>query len=439
MKTRISYPVPRVPGLIVWFVVFIAVFGLACQPETQTKVVEPSAPVAAEAEVLKPSAPAETETKAVEPSTPVEAETTTVGPAATAEIDTNAVEPNAPAEIAAEPDKIGIAVTVNGVDITEAALEVRVAPELKKISERVPPMFAEPYKRQRIQQVLEGMIIEQLLNEQVRTRKIVVTEEEVTEQIEEMASQQELSVEDLKQLVEARGQSFDEVKHRIYRGMGYQKLMEAQFADRINVTEDDAKKYYSENKSKFETSEQVRASHILIKLDTSDPNTDPNEAKADAKAKAHDLLKQVRDGADFAELAKVNSDCPSGARGGDLNFFGRRQMVPPFEKAAFELEVGQVSDIVETQFGYHIIKLTGRKDAGITTFEQARDDIFDMLTQEKQGELAKQYVESLKAEANIVYPAGKEPKSSNITTTPTKQIPAKPEETAPPKDKAAVE
>jgi len=114
-------------------------------------------------------------------------------------------------------------------------------------------------------------------------------------------------------------------------------------------------------------------------------------------------------------------------------------MVPPFEKAAFELEVGQVSDIVETQFGYHIIKLTGQKDAGVTTFEQARDDIFDMLTQEKRGELAKQYVESLKAEANIVYPAGKEPKSSNITTAPAKQIPAKPGETAPPKDKATVE
>ncbi|KKM69071.1 hypothetical protein LCGC14_1454510, partial [marine sediment metagenome] len=226
MKTRISYPVPRVPGPIVWFVVFIAVFGLACQPETQTKVVEPkpvenglgepSAPVAAEAEVLKPSAPAETETKAVEssapvaaeaevlkpgapagteteavePSTTAEAETTTVGPAAPAEIDTNAVEPNAPAEIAAEPDKIGIAVTVNGVDITEAALEARVAPELKKINKRVPPMFAEPYKRQFIQRALEAMIIEQLLNEQVRTRKIVVTEEEVTEQVEEMASQQ---------------------------------------------------------------------------------------------------------------------------------------------------------------------------------------------------------------------------------------------------------
>ncbi|RKY25347.1 MAG: hypothetical protein DRP62_01485 [Planctomycetota bacterium] len=120
-------------------------------------------------------------------------------------------------------------------------------------------------------------------------------------------------------------------------------------------------------------------------------------------AKTRELLKQIKDGADFATLAKANSSCPSAQKGGDLGFFSRGRMVPAFEKAAFELKVGQVSDIVETQFGYHIIKLTDRKDAVVKTFEQAKDDIIKMLAQKKQGELVKEYIDSLKAKANIAY------------------------------------
>jgi peptidyl-prolyl cis-trans isomerase C len=90
-------------------------------------------------------------------------------------------------------------------------------------------------------------------------------------------------------------------------------------------------------------------------------------------------------------------------------------MVPPFENAAFALKVGQVSDIVESQFGYHIIKVTDHKDPNLITFDKAKEDIVRMLTQQKQGELALQYVESLKANAKIVYTPGKEPAPQDIT------------------------
>ncbi|MFA5240307.1 MAG: peptidylprolyl isomerase [Phycisphaerae bacterium] len=323
---------------------------------------------------------------------------------------TPAAEPNKPAEATAD----SVAVTVNGVDIKESQIDAELAPQLQKMASQLPPAFIEQYKKQLQQQVVEKMVIEQLLDEKVKAAKIDITDEEATERIKEIASQQQppLSMEDFRALLDAAGQSFDDVKTRIKKGLGYQKLMEAQWAGKINVKEEDAKKYYDENKKEFEIPEQVRASHILITPKTTDPNADPNTAKAAAKAKAEDLLKQIKDGADFAELAKANSDCPSSKQGGDLDFFGKGQMVPAFEEAAFALKTGEVSDVVETQFGYHIIKATDRKEAGVIPFEQAKEDIIKMLTQTEQAKLAEAYVASLKAEAKIVYPPGKEPQAS---------------------------
>jgi peptidyl-prolyl cis-trans isomerase C len=343
---------------------------------------------------------------------------------------TDPPKPDAPAETTAD----SIAVTINGVDILESQIEIEVKSQLKRMAKQVPPTFAEQYKKQLRQQTLEKIIIEELLDQMVKAEKIVVTDEDVTNQLREVASQQQpsLSLEDFKALIEAHGQSLDQVKQQIRKGLGYQKLMQAQFADRMNVTEDDARKYYSENKKAFETPKQVRASHILIKPDTTDTGADTNEAKAKAKAKAEDLRRQIKSGAAFAELAKANSSCPSSAKGGDLGFFGKGQMVPAFEKAAFELNVGQVSDIVETQFGYHIIKVTDRKDAGVTTFEQAKDDLIASLKATKQSKLAKEYIGSLKAKAKIVYPPGKEPKTP---PSPPIMAPSRPRPTPQPKER----
>lgn len=322
-----------------------------------------------------------------------------------------AAEPNAADKTVVEPNETAIAVTVDGFDITEGQVEASIETQLERISKQRPPAFVQQYKKQLMQQATDRMVVEHLLDEAVKAANIEVNDQEVIDHIKKIAAQQQppLSLEEFKQLISAYGKSFDEAKEQIHKGLGYQKLMEAQFAGKINVAEDDAKKYYSENTKQFEMPEQVRASHILIKPDVTDPNIDPNQAKAKAKRKAEDLLKQIKEGADFAELAKANSACPSAEKSGDLGFFSKGQMVPAFEKAAFGLKTGQVSDIVETQFGYHIVKLTDRKEAGVMPFEQVKDRILEMLKQDKQSQLAKEYVESLKAKAKIVYPVGKEP------------------------------
>lgn len=395
------------PRGLVWLVTFVVAFGLACQPQdeskTKTPPAEPAAKTVAEApveETTEAIAEPPAETEVVEPTVPPEAP---AEPPAEAEV----VKPTAPAEAEVQ-DLNAVAVTVNGVGITEGQVEALLKPQLEKLAAKLPPAFIQQYKKRLRQETMDRLVVEELLNEEVKKARIAVAEEEVTDQLKQMASQQNLSLEDLKALIKASGKSFDEVKQRIQRGLGYQELLERQWAGKINVTLKDANSYYSKNQKQFETPEQVRASHILIKSNTSDPNTDPNQAKA--KAKAEGLHKQIEAGADFAELAKANSDCRSAAQGGDLGLFGRGQMVPAFEKAAFAMDVNEVSYIVETQYGFHIIKLTDRKDASTLPFEQAKGDIISGLTQQKQNELAMEYVESLKAGANIVYPPSKEPK-----------------------------
>lgn len=331
------------------------------------------------------------------------------GPEETTSVDL--VEP-APAETSSS----SVVVTVNGVEITEGDVDKMVEPQLAMMAGQAqgrPPEQIEQMEKMFRQQAVDRLIIEQLLSEKAKQANIVITDEQMDKRIEEIASTQEppMTVEEFKQKLIDLGEDYDQVKDEIRKGYLFQTVIGAQIGDKANVTIEDANQYYEQSRSRYSVPEQVKASHILIKPDTTDPNTDPNEAKAEAKAKAEELLKQIKAGADFAELAKANSDCPSAERGGDLGFFSRGRMVPAFEDAAFALEVGQLSDIVESRFGYHIIKATDRKDAETKTFEQVKDEVVQQLTQAKQRELVRQYIESLKAEANIVYQPGKEPQA----------------------------
>ena len=377
--------------VLIIVVMALAVCGSSCK-QKQSEQADTNIPQPAQTKIE-----AETKTEAV---TKAEAETTT-----------NLVEPTAP-----EEPVESVAVTVNGFDITEAEVQKIIQPQLERMAQQnkqLPPNFAQAFEKQIRQQILDKMVIMRLLEEKVKENNIVVTDEEVTRQIEMIASAQRppLSLEKLQSIVESQGFAFDDWKNEVRKQLGQQKLLKSQLPETINITEEDAKKYYDENPTQFVTKEQVRASHILIKPNE-EIGADPNQAKAQAKAKAEDLLKQIKEGADFAALAKANSDCPSAEKGGDLSFFGKGQMVPHFEKAAFAMETGKVSDIVETRFGYHIIKVTDRKEAGTTSFEQAKAGLIQQLTQKKQAELTKKYIDSLKAAANIVYPPGKEPTSS---------------------------
>ena len=257
---------------------------------------------------------------------------------------------------------------------------------------------------------LDGLITEALLDAEIKRLDIQPpTPEELDKEMEKIAAFNNWTMEEFLEKVKESGQTIEEVKERYKKPMTYSKLLYSLHPDECKVTDEEVKQYYDSNPNQYNLAERVRASHILIKPDTSDPNADPNETKAAAKAKAEVLLKQVKEGADFAELAKENSACNSAPRGGDLGFFKRSDMTAPFEEAALSLEVGQISDVVETEFGFHIIKVTDKQEAKVTSFDEARERILATLRRQKENRIGLQYLSELKAKAKIEYPEGKGP------------------------------
>lgn len=165
----------------------------------------------------------------------------------------------------------------------------------------------------------------------------------------------------------------------------------------ITVTDEEIKKFYDENKAGLGEEPQVKASHILIGVDSS---ATP-EVKAKAKEKAEAILKELKAGKDFAAAAKADSTCPSKDQGGDLGFFGKGQMVPQFEQTAFALKPGEISEVVETQFGYHIIKLTEKKAAEAPQFDELKEKIATFLKGQKTQKAVYDYVTKLRKETKV--------------------------------------
>ena len=199
--------------------------------------------------------------------------------------------------------------------------------------------------------------------------------------------------EDYKKALDAQGITEVQFRKELEKGAKVNKLVEQACAGVADPTEDEVAKFYEAHKAEFVVPHQVLCQHILVK------------GSDDA---ALDKIKAIRErivggGADFAEEAKKNSDCPSGQEGGSLGWFGRGMMVPEFDKVAFEMKKGEVSGVVSTQFGYHIIYKADEKGGGQQTLVDVHDQVKDLLRHEARGRAMDAFVAELRANAKIEY------------------------------------
>lgn len=332
--------------------------------------------------------------------------------------DAPATPPAPPATPPPSPSADKVLVTVNGKTITEGEFNETFQEVLAQQArgQQVPDAVVQQMRTQMGPQILNSMIDAKLLDGAAEADNITVTDAELTKEMEKSLEifllRNNLSREEFAQQVKQNtGMEMDAfIKSRIQSKAFHQALMQAKLIEKTYPEEfeispaDVLSRYERDKEQVYSKPELVRASHILILTE----NADTPEKKADAKARAEAVLADAKKpDADFAALAKEKSEGPSAPRGGDLGFFPRTgAMVEPFAAAAFALQPGQISDVVETKFGYHVIKVTDRKPATTISLEQVNNAINTELTNEKIAALRPKMIAKLRENATINYAPG---------------------------------
>jgi len=281
---------------------------------------------------------------------------------------------------------------VNGQDVKRADFE--------RMVDTIQRRAGQPIPAERRDEILRGaldqLVVYTLLSQECQTRQIKADPTEIDQRVQQLRGQFP-DEQAFSKALKDRGLTLDSLKHDAQVDLSVNKLMDAEMSTQPAATDQQAKDFYDKNPDRFKQGESVRASHILIHVKEGADAAARKKAKAEIDA----VLKQVRAGGDFAKLAQEHSQDGSAAQGGDLNYFTKGQMVPAFEQVAFSLKPGQVSDVVQTQFGYHIIKVTDHKPARTVPFEEASGQIKQFLTQQHQQQHADEFITALKKKSKI--------------------------------------
>jgi peptidyl-prolyl cis-trans isomerase C len=301
----------------------------------------------------------------------------------------------APAAKPAEPPKPvpetipPVVARVNGLDVPKSDFDRLVKQMEMQAGQPVPPNRRDEVYRA----VLEQLVTYTALVHETKARKIDVTPAEAKQVSDAKIAELRQQIPDPKAFNKAladRNMTLERLRADIRNDIAINKMMQAEVANAPAVSDADVREFYDKNPNEFSG---LRASHILIR-----PTGFDEDSKKKAKAQAEDILKQARAGGDFAELARKHSADGSAQQGGDLGFFTKGSMVPAFADAAFALKPGEISNVVETQFGFHIIKAVERKDVPM---EEATTKIREFLTAKRRDERQQAFVSEVKNRSRI--------------------------------------
>jgi len=286
-------------------------------------------------------------------------------------------------------DKVAV---VNGAVITRVEFDRAVSFAKQRALQTGKPLDDARLNENVLQQLVGGA----LLYQESKKEGIEVDQKAVDEKLQQWKKQFP-NEEEYEKAMSESNLSVPQMKEDMKKGMTIQKFIAERFVDKTTVSEKDIKAYYESHSNLFQQPEQVQASHVLIKVG---PKATESE-KGEALKKIKEVQEKQKKGDDFAKLAKEYSQGPSSAKGGNLGYFKRGQMVPAFEEVAFKLKPGEVSDIVETKFGYHLIKVVDKKPESTVPFDEVKERIGQYLKQEKVAKEVRQLVDKLRKEATV--------------------------------------
>jgi len=291
-----------------------------------------------------------------------------------------------------------IVVSVNGENLTVAELSQEVQKIVPMETSFHGGMSAEKIKS--IETRALAILVEKELQYQDALSKGMKPDKEAVEAefkrvIERFSSKKEFA-----KAIKQAGFTEKLLERFIARDLLSQKIRKQEVDDRVSISDTAIREYYETNKNRYMKPEEYRASTILVKVDPASSA----EERAKLKERAESLLKRIKDGADFGQIAYDNSDDMSRIKGGDMGFFHVGRTVPEFEEAVKKLKVGEVSDIVESIYGYHLIKLTEKKEPRQLPYEEVKDKIRAQQIEKEKKRLFEAWMTGLRAKAKIVYP-----------------------------------
>jgi peptidyl-prolyl cis-trans isomerase SurA len=336
-----------------------------------------------------------------------------------------------------------IVARVNNEIITRSEF-VRSRDQLKQEVQQQDPSDADKVFAEKQRDVLRDLIDQQLLLQKGKDLGIT-GDTELVKKLDDMRKQMNLeTMEELEKAAEAQGASYEEFKQNLRNQIVTQRVIGQEVGSKLNMSKDEEQKFYNEHKIEMEHPEDVRLSEILIapklppqKLGPDGKPQPPTEAEtqaalAAAQAKANDLLEQLRKGANFADVAKKNSDGPSAKDGGDLSYFNRGTLAKELEDKVFALKAGEMTDVIRTKQGYVILEVTEHEAAGVPSFKEAESKIQDALYMQKLQPALRTYLTTLREEAYIdIKPGyidtGASPRQTKPIETTTKEVTSKKE------------
>ncbi|MBN1153299.1 peptidylprolyl isomerase [candidate division KSB1 bacterium] len=246
-------------------------------------------------------------------------------------------------------------------------------------------------------EALEWIISNELLKKEIDNHTIEVLDAEIDRGVDIMKNNFP-SEQAFLEALSKDGQTMRQFREQVMNGIKIRKLLEQEVFDKdYAVTESEAKSYYKKNPDEFTEAGKIRVRHILVKV----PRTASATVAEKAKEKINTVYQKIQQGEDFAALAQRYSEDASAQRGGDIGFFARGDLLAEFDNVAFSLRVGEVSEIVRTDLGFHIIKLIETKESNTVPFDKVQDDLIAFLEQKKKDDALKTYIDGLKSKADI--------------------------------------
>ncbi len=291
-----------------------------------------------------------------------------------------------------------VAAVVNDEIVAQSEVEQRAAPELARASSERDPKKRQERRCEAMKRAADQLIGERLLEAQLRELNIDVTEQDIDLAIEDVRRQQNLDERQFEDLLRAEGYTMQSYRQFMKKHLAKLKLINLKVRSKVKVSDEDLRAEYNKLAKMESQDAEIHARHILVQV----PKDATVEQVEKARQKAQQLAEEARrPGVDFAELAKKKSEGPSASDGGDLGFFRRGVMVPEFEKAAFALPVGGVSDPVRTRFGWHVIKVEERRSVQARPFEEMKEELKDRLLRSQLEKYTEQYVQELRQAAIV--------------------------------------